>query len=70
MNPQIVLTKFDLLQERIIKTLGKDATPKMIQDKMQEEIDLKKENIVSIMDVPNSSIYFIENYHTDSIVIK
>ena len=64
--PQIVLTRVDKVEEKLEKEfkkkLGKDAEFDK-ETKLREVIDSKIEAVVNKLNIPRSSVHFLENYH-------
>eukprot|EP01017_Pseudomicrothorax_dubius_P021372 TRINITY_DN2304_c0_g2_i1.p1 TRINITY_DN2304_c0_g2~~TRINITY_DN2304_c0_g2_i1.p1 ORF type:complete len:392 (+),score=87.48 TRINITY_DN2304_c0_g2_i1:98-1273(+) len=65
--PQIVLTRYDKVEEKVARHLGKTNPGLSSAErdiKLREVIDRKKESVVNKLSVPRSCVHFIENYHS------
>jgi energy-coupling factor transporter ATP-binding protein EcfA2 len=61
--PQVVLTRIDRIEEqlRTKSSPGSDADQEL---RLRQVLDRKIEGIVTKLDVPRTSVHFIENYHS------
>jgi len=64
--PQVVLTRIDRVEEKLIKQ-GGAADSAEAELKLRQVLDKKIEDIVVKLDVSRTAVHFIENYHQSGV---
>jgi len=65
--PQVVLTRIDRVEEKLIRASGASADPADTELRLRQVLDKKIEDIVMKLDVSRTSVHFIENYHQGGV---
>jgi len=66
MYPQVVLTRIDRVEEKLIKQ-GGAADAAEAELRLRQVLDKKIEDIVMKLDVSRTAVHFIENYHQGGV---
>jgi GTPase SAR1 family protein len=65
--PQVVLTRIDRVEEKLIKQGGPSVNAAGAELRLRQELDKKIEDIVAKLDVSRTAVHFIENYHQGGV---
>lgn len=65
--PQVVLTRIDRVEEKLIKQGGVASDPNEAELRLRQVLDKKIESIVTKLDVSRTAVHFIENYHQGGV---